>query len=472
MPSRDTSDSSESLTAHVADFIATTRYADIPAEVVQLGKKSILDALAVALSGSVAECSTLIRRYLTGLGIGEGPSTVFGSNLRLSPRFAALANGAAMHADDFDDTWQATPDRYQGVHPTAPVLAAVLAAAEPAGGSGKDVMTACLVGIEVCCRMFDAASARHTLDGLHSTGTSGLLGAAAGAANFLGLTTETTRQALGIAASQTGTLLAQLGTMSKPFHGGLAAECAIVSADLAAMGFTASPVSLETRWGYFQALGGGHEDGRIRGKLGRPWAFADRGVWLKPWPTGSLGHPALTKMLELIAEHDLCPRQVTGIRVRTSESIRDVLFHHRPTSELEAKFSLEFGVAALLLERELTLAHFTDDFVNRPDIQATIERVDYEPFPDADAKAGDYTLVTSFVDVDLDDGRTVGGRIDYGKGSLANPMSDDDVAEKFCACAAFAGWPESRTEEAIELVHRLETIEDVRALTHCFAVQS
>jgi 2-methylcitrate dehydratase PrpD len=462
----------ESLTAHVADFVVNADDADIPPEVVGLVKKSILDTLAVALSGSAAESATLIRRYLSGLGLGEGPATVFGSDLRLAPRFAALANGTAMHADDFDDTWQATPDRYQGVHPTAPVLAAILALAEPAGRSGRDVLTACLVGVEVGCRIFDAADPRHILDGFHSTGTSGMLGAAAGAARLLGLTTETTRQALSITASQTGTLLAQLGTMSKPFHGGLAAECAIVSADLAAMGFTASPVGLETRWGYFQALGGGHDDGRIRGKMGRPWAFADRGVWLKPWPTGSLGHPALTKMIELIAEHDLSPQQVVGIRVRTSKSIHDTLFHHRPKSELEAKFSLEFGVATLLLERELTLAHFTDAFVNRPDIQATIKRVDYEPFPAAEAVAGDYTLVTSFVEVELDDGRTVGGRIDYGKGSLAKPMSDDEVAEKFRSCAAFADWPRAQTEDAIELVNRLETIEDVRTLTRCFAAPS
>ena len=462
----------ESLTAHVADFVVNAGDADIPSEVVDLVKKSILDSLAVALSGSVAESATLIRRYLSGLGLGEGPATVLGSDLRLAPRFAALANGTAMHADDFDDTWQATPDRYQGVHPTAPVLAAVLALAEPASRSGRDVLTACLVGVEVGCRIFDAADPRHILDGFHSTGTSGMLGAAAGVARFLGQTTETTRQTLSITASQTGTLLAQLGTMAKPFHGGLAAECAIVSADLAGLGFTASPVSLETRWGYFHALGGGHDDERIRDKLGRPWAFADRGVWLKPWPTGSLGHPALTKMLELITEHDLGPEQVTGIRVRTSKSIHDTLFHHRPKSELEAKFSLEFGVAALLLERELTLAHFTDAFVNRPDIQATIERVDYQPFADADAKAGNYTLVTSFVEVELDDGRTVGGRIDYGKGSLANPMSEDEVAEKFRACAAFAGWPQARTEEAIELVNRLETVEDVRELTRPLAAQS
>ena len=462
----------ESLTAHVAEFVVTADYVDIPSQVLELCKKSILDTLAVALAGSVAESSTLIRRYLSELGLSEGPSTVFGSGLRLSPRFAALANGAAMHADDFDDTWQATPDRHQGVHPTAPVLAAVLALAEPEGRSGKDVLKASVVGIEACCRLFDAASARHTTDGLHSTGTSAMLGAAAGAANLLGLTVDVTRQVLGIAASQTGTLLAQLGTMTKPFHGGLAAECAVVSADLAAMGFTASPNILETRWGYFQAMGGSHDDDRIRDKLGRPWAFADRGVWLKPWPTGSLGHPSLTKTLDLIVEHDLRLPLIAGIRVRTSESIRDVLFHHSPTSELEAKFSLEFGIAALLLERKLTLRHFTDAFVNRPDVQAAIRLVDYTTFSAAEAEKGNYTLVTSFVEVDLVDGGTVGGRIDYGKGSLANPLSEDEVAEKYRDCASFARWPKAKAERAFELVRGLERLDDVRELTACFAASS
>ena len=471
LPPQNRNEQSESLTAHVANFVAQTDFSDVTPEVAELGKKSILDSLGVALSGSVAESSTLIRQYLSGLGLSEGASTVFGSSLRLSPRFAALGNGVAMHADDFDDTWQATPDRYQGVHPTAPVLAAVLAVAEPAGRPGKDVLKACIVGIEVCCRIFDAENPRQTLDGFHSTGASGMLGAAAGVASLIGLTAVVTRQVLGIAASQTGSLLAQLGTMTKPFHGGLAAECAVVSTDLAAIGFTASPKILETRWGYFQALGGSHDDARIRNKLGRPWAFADRGVWLKPWPTGSLGHPTLTKMLELIAQYDLRVQKVAKIRVRTSKSIHDTLFHHKPKSELEAKFSLEFGVAALLLERKLTLSHFTDEFVSRPEVQAAIDLVDFTAFSAAEAKKANHTLVTSSVDVDLVDGTTVGGRIDYGKGSLANPMSENEVVDKFRDSASYARWPESKTEQAIRLVQGLEQLDDVRELTACFAAE-
>ena len=462
----------ESLTAHVADFIASTGYDDLPPAVVDLCKKSILDTLAVGLSGSVAECSRILGRYLAGLGLAGGESTVIGATQRLPPRFAALANGTATHADDFDDTWQATSDRDQGVHATAPALAAVLALAEPAGRSGKDVLAATAVGIDVCCRLFDAAHPRHTTDGFHSTGTSAMLGAAAAAANLLGLTGEETRRALSLAASQTGTMLAQLGTMAKPFHAGLAAECAVTSVDLAAMGFTASPVILETRWGYFQAAGGGHDDARIRGLLGNPWCFLDRGIWLKPWPTGSLGHPALTKMLEVVTEHDIQPAQVARIRARTSPSIYSVLFHHAPVRELEAKFSLEFGLATLLLERGVTLAHFNDAFVARPEVQAAIGLVDYQSFPEGEAEAGNHTLITSVVEVDLKDGRTIGGRIDYGKGSLANPMSDDEVAEKFRACAAFARWPAAKSEAAIDHAGRLEAIEDVRTLTACFAADA
>ena len=462
----------ESLTAHVAEFITKTRYAEIPPEVVGLAKKAILDALACGLSGSVADCSVLIRRYLGDLGLIKGGATVFGSDMRLPPRFAALANGTSTEADDFDDTWQATPGRDQGVHPTAPALATVMALAEPAGHSGEAVLTATLVGIEVCCRLFDAADPRQMTDGYHSAGTCAMLGAAAGAASLLGLDAETTRRALGIAATQTGTLSANHGTMSKPLHGGLASECAITSIDLAAIGYTASPSILEARWGYFQALGGGHSDERIRGLLGNPWCFVDRGVWLKAWPTGSLSHPAFTKMLELVTEHDLPPADVAGIRVKTSQSIQDVIAFHRPKKGLEGKFSLQFGLASLLLERKVTLGHFTDEFVARPEVQALIERVDYQTFTQAEAKAGDHTLVTTSVEIDLEDGRTLGGRIDYGKGSLANPMSDEEVAEKVLVCADFAGWPRDKAEKAIDLVARLETLENIRPLAACLTVET
>lgn len=462
-------DARESLTAHVARFVVSTTFADIPEEVIALGKKSILDSLACALSGSVAPGSRIVRDYLGRLGLAAGQSAVIGSDRRLPPRFAALANGTAMHADDFDDTYQASPDKIQGLHATVPVLAAVLAMAEPDGRSGKDVLAACHVGIDVGSRIFDAADVKHIANGFHSTGTSGMLGAAAGAANIAGLSFEASRRALSLAATQTGTLLCQLGTMAKPFHSGLAAECAVVSADLAGMGLTACPTALEARWGFFHAEGGRYDDDRIRGKLGNPWTFVDRGQWIKPWPTGSLSHPGFTKMLELVRAHDLKPDQVAKIRVQARRSIHDTLFHHSPKSELEAKFSLEFGLATLLLERKVTFEHISDEFVARPEVQETIRKVEFTPIPDEEAIARGYTLVTTFVEIDLKDGRTVGGRIDYGKGSKANPMSDDEVADKFRDCADYARWPKAKTAKAIDVVRRLETVEDVRELTACFS---
>ncbi len=136
-------EAAQSLTAHVAAFITGTYFDDIPAEVLALGKKSILDALACALCGSVAPVSAILRRYARGIGLAVGQSTVIGSSERLPPRFAALVNATAMHADDFDDTYLASPDKIQGLHATAPVLAAVLALGEAERRSGKDVLAAC-----------------------------------------------------------------------------------------------------------------------------------------------------------------------------------------------------------------------------------------------------------------------------------------------------------------------------------------
>ncbi|MBI4184547.1 MAG: MmgE/PrpD family protein [Proteobacteria bacterium] len=453
------------LTAYVAGFAARTAYADIPAPVVALGKKSILDTLACALSGSVAPGTVILRRYCETLACGGAGVSVIGAGSRLAPRFAALVNGYAMHADDFDDTYQAKPGRYQGVHATAPVLGAVLADAEARGASGKDLLRACHVGIDVASRIFDATDVRHILNGLHATATCGILGAAAGVSNLRGHDPALAAQTLGFVADQAFGLLENLGTMSKAYHSGRPSEYGIVAADLAEAGFSTSPVSLEARWGFFQATGGGCHPDELMGKLGSPWTFADRGQWLKPWPTGSLGHPALTKMQEFVRAHDIKPEQVARVRVKTSENIRHTLFRHRPTSKLEAKFSLEFALATMLLERTVNLFHFTDEFVRRQDVQEFIRKVDYQTYPEAEARAGGYTLVTAFLEVELKDGRKFSGRIDYHKGTLANPMSDDEVADKFRHCAEFAKWPKAKAEDAIAMVRDLETLADVSRLT-------
>jgi 2-methylcitrate dehydratase PrpD len=456
-----------SLTRYVAEFAAMTQWRDIPDEVMHLGKKSILDVLGCALSGSISPTVALLRNYHGSLRAqAGGGSVIIGGEERMPARFAAVINGTAMHVDDFDDTQQAATGKFQGIHPSAPVLAALLAKGEEARGDGRDLLVAYHVGVEVACKLFDATAPQHILGGYHSTGTCGMLGAAAAVGRFTGCDADTMEIALGIAATQASGLSENFGTMSKPFHAGHSADCGIVSAELAALGFTASHGILEARRGFFSAQGGGYEAERIEARLGNPWAFADRGVWLKPWPTGSLSHPGMTLMLELIVDHGIEATGVEHIELTTSENIHRTLLHHRPKNELEAKFSLEFCLAGLLAERTLTLSCFTDDFVTRPDIQALIERVDYRTFSEAQAREEGYTIVTTFIDITMKDGRVFKGRRNFGKGSLADPMTDAEVEAKFRACAVFAGWPDVKSERVIDLAWNLENA-GIEELARC-----
>jgi 2-methylcitrate dehydratase PrpD len=453
------------LTSYVASFIAKTRYGNIPAAVRELGKKSILDGLGLALAGSVAKSGALVRRHLTGLGCARGAATVIGSALRLPPRFAAFANGIGVHADDYDDTQLAVAaDRVYGLltHPTAPVLPAVLAVAEATRRSGRDLLTAYSVGVEVESKIAEAISPRHYQHGFHSTATCGCFGAAAGLANLAGLAPGVAVTALGIAGSLAAGLRENFGTMMKPFHAGRAAESGVLAVEFAGLGYTATPVILEAPRGFFRAAGGGYDEGAIRGKLGQPWTFADPGVSIKPHPSGSLTHPGMTKMLELIRTHDIRPGQVVSVKVGTNQNMPNALIHHRPTTELQAKFSMEFCMAILLLERKGGLNEFTDEIVNRADVRAMIGKVNFGVDPEAEA-AG-YDKMTTILEITLRDGRVIRDRADFGKGSPAIPMSYDEVADKFRECAAYSRWPKARAERVVETVRHLEAVKDVREL--------
>jgi len=461
-----------SLTSDVARFIIATKSRRIPADVMRLGKRSILDGLGLALAGNAAESGRLVRAYLAKLVRSTARGcTVIGTNLKLPARFAAFANGIAIHADDYDDTQLAVAkDRVYGLltHPTAPALPPALALGEQDDRSGLDVLTAYQIAVEVETKIAEAINPRHYDHGFHSTATMGAIGAAAAAARLMGLDLEQTRRALGIAASQSAGLRENFGTMTKPFHPGRSAESGIVAAEFAAMGWTATPIVLEAGRGFFQAAGGGYEAQAIKGKLGNPWTFAFPGVSIKPHPSGSLTHPGMGLMLDLIRAHDIRPEQVKRVRVGTNRHMPNALIHHRPTDELQAKFSMEFCMAILLLDRKAGLAEFTDEVVNRRDVRQMIEKVQFGVHPQAEA-AG-YEKMTTIIDIELEDGRTIDGRADFGKGSPANPMSDDELAAKFRECAAWGGLPKPNAEKIVDVVFNLEKLKSIRELTRLLAI--
>lgn len=452
------------LTRDVADFIISTDFDDIPADVLDLAKKSILDGFGLALAGSVAESGSMIKRYLETIG-APGKAIVIGTDRQTAGRFAAFANGVAIHADDFDDTQLAVAaDRVYGLltHPTAPCLPAAFAEAQVRGLGGREFVTAYVIGIDVECKIAEAISPRHYQHGFHATATCGPFAAAGAVGHLRNFNRDTMVRALGIAGSQSGGLRENFGTMTKPFHAGRAAEAGIVACDLAELGWTATDKILEAPRGFFQAHGGGYEVDAIRGKLGSPWSFADPGISIKPHPSGSLTHPGMTLMLDLIAKHQITAEEVVKVDVGTNHNMLNALIHHRPQDELQAKFSMEFCLAILLVEGQAHLQEFADEIVLRPDVRQMIERVNFHVHPEAE-KAG-YDKMTTIITIRLRDGRTLSGRSDFGKGSPANPFSWEEVGEKFYRCAEFAHWPRNKAEDIIALVEELELLGSLKDL--------
>src|SRR5467141_2678702 len=456
---------SPGLTDYVGRFVATTKYEDIPPEVIELGKKSILDGLGLALAGSMARTGALCRQYLENLGVCDGKATIIGSARKTSPRFAAFVNAVSIHADDFDDTQLAVAkDRVYGllVHPTVPVLPAALALAERGGVSGKELMLAYHLGVEVECKIAEAISPRHYQDGFHSTGTCGPFGSAAASAKLLRFDLSKTLNAFGLAASHSGGLRENFGTMTKPFQAGRSAESGLESAELVALGWSAAEQILEADRGFFHAFGGSYDPAAIMGRLGKPWTFVSPGISLKPYPSGSLAHPAMTELARLIDVHKLRPAEVEKLDVGANHQMTTTLLHHRPKTGLEAKFSMEFCMAILLLRGKAGLSEFSDQVVQQADVQEMVGRINF--YVDPEAESAGYDKMTSLLKIHLKDGRVLAGRGDFAKGSPANPMTFDEAATKFRGCAHYAEWPRDKTENLITYTRALESMSDIRVL--------
>ena len=445
------------LTESVATFVSERTLAQVPAHVRHLAKRSIVDGVGLAVAGRRSEAAELAHAELSSYGLRSGDAIALGCAHALPARFAAFAMGLAIHAHDFDDTQLAVaPDRVYGLltHPTATVLAAVLAVAQRERATGADVLRAFLLGTEAEMKISEAIAPRHYADGFHSTATVGTLGAAAGVASLLGLDPARTAIALGIAGSQAAGLRENFGTMTKPFHAGRAAESGVLAADLAARGFTAAPNVLEGPRGFFSAAGGGYDPSAIDGRLGSPWTFESPGVSIKPHPSGVLSHPGMAALEALIAEHDLQPEQVLRITVGAGRHMPNALIHHRPTDELQAKFSMEFCLAVLLIERRAGLAEFTDEVVNRPDVQEMIRRVEFGVDPEADA-AG-YNAITTIVRVETTAGQILEARRSFPRASPQDPWTDEQLLEKYLGCTRWGGVPDSAGREAAARLFALE----------------
>ena len=316
--------------------------------------------------------------------------------------------------------------------------------------------------MEVACKMAEAINPHHYRNGFHSTGTIGIFGAAAAAAKLYGLDVEATRHALGIAGSKSSGIRVAFGTMTKPYHAGAAGQGGVVAAKLAQLGYKTDADALDGPWGYFQVAGGGVEPEAIRGKLGNPYSLVEPGVSIKPYPCGSLSHPSMDALLDLIIEHDIRPETVSAVRLGTTSNVLAALRYPEPINELEAKFSLQFCLAILVIERKGGIAQFTDETVMRRDVREMMARV--EPYLHQGLEAEGFQRIRSLVEVELKDGSRFTKEASTSRGTPDRPKSREELADKFHDCAQ--GLLSSGAEKKVlELIYGLDDLPQVSALT-------
>jgi len=443
-------------TSHLAEFVTKSRWEDCPAEAVEAARRAILDCLGVMLAGSVEPAARLVTDVARAEG-GSPLATVVGTPLRTGAVWAALANGTAAHALDFDDTNFAMMG-----HPSAPVLAAALAAGELPLADGRALVHAFLLGFEVETTMAAVMNPPHYEKGFHATGTLGTMGAAAAAGRLLGLDPGQTRAALALAASQASGLKENFGTMTKPFHAGHAARSGVLAALLAREGFTASEQAIEGPQGYFAVLGAGKREEQHLESLGAPWKILTSGVAVKPYPSCACTHSIIENALELQRTHRITPEQIAEVTVGVHAAVPRILIHSRPRSGLEAKFSGEFSAAAALCEGRVGMATFRDDKTDDPAIAKLMRRVRLVVDPEipGDMERHMWTRVT----VRFQDGREVSIAPRPVPGHPELPLSKDQLREKFMDCARLV-LSEDRADTVRQMLEELDACPDLRSLT-------
>ena len=437
----------------LARFVAGTDR--VPDDALLQAKRCLLDTLGVALAGSREESARTVARWLGDQG-GRPEASVLGRTLRLPAADAALANGTAAHALDFDDV--SLPMRG---HPSAPLLPAVLALGEAAGSSGRDLLTAFALGFEVEAKLGRAIGGAHYALGWHATSTLGALGAAAACARLLRLDAGRAQTALGIAASLASGLQQNFGSMTKPLHAGWAARSGVVAAQLAARGLTAGAEAIEGPSGFLRARSGGAgPDLAPFEALGQPFEIVSPGVGVKLYPCCYATHRAVDAVLELRAAHGIEPVGVARVRVEVNRGGLMPLRAEPSATGLEAKFSLEYCLAAALLDGRLGLSSFADEAVRRPAVSELMAKVKAgEGEEAAEFPIGGYAEVR----IALSDGSEYGTRVDVPRGDPSRPLSWGELAAKFRDCAAAVFSAEAR-EQALALVEGLEDLADVTGL--------
>ena len=417
------------LTRTFGRFASELAFDALPPSAVAPVKVGFTDCIAVMLAGVREPVAQIVKTTLVRTD-PNGEARIFLGHERASAVDAALANGAAAHALDYDDV------ALSG-HPSAVLVPAIMAEAEAIGASGRAAIAAYVAGYELWAHLIERDPDPYHRKGWHPTAVLGPVAAAAAIANLRRLDAEQAATAIAIAASMSAGLVANFGTMTKPYHAGRAAAAGIAAARLAQAGMTASLDAIEHPLGLLAALSPHNRVDRDTPieDLGRNWRVAELGVNVKKYPICYATHRSIDAILDLAKAHDLKAADITQVDVSIGRTQATMLKNHRPQTGLEAKFSIEFAMASSLITRRTGLSELTDEFVLRPDVQTMMQKV---AITQTDTVAADDPsfAVSDRVEVALNDGRRLASpEVTVARGHWSVPLSTDDLWAKFSDCA-------------------------------------
>ncbi len=447
------------LSQEIAEYIFRTRYEDLPGSVISKAKDCIIDTIGVSLYGSKFEASKIALSVISQSTEREQAGTsVLGKRKKIFPPLAAFVNGIMAHVADFDDVLTVLRG-----HPSCVVLPSSLAACESAGKNGKDLLTSFVIGVEVAAKLGSLISWEQSMVGWHVTGTIGTIAAVAAASKGLALSVDKITNAIGISASSASGLRVNFGSMTKSYHAGHAAMMGVLASELAEKGFDSSPTSLEDDQGFAKVFGYSGEISSFTELPGKDYALNN--IILKPYPSCAGTHTAIDAILRIRDQNRFELKDIMEIDAYVPPSLLNVTFHHNPSTNLEAKFSLEYCISSALIFGRVGIDQFEGDSVENPEVRGLMRRVKIIPEPEMESSAREKGVLSpARVHLRLRDGKEFSEMVWEAKGGPSNPMSRDEIRDKFKRCARGI-LSDSNIEETLNAIEHLETVERVSDLT-------
>lgn len=445
------------LTADLGAFLAGLRYEHIPSDAFTLVRDGFTDTIGVIMVGVPEPVVDIVRRTLMPVSTtGEARACL--SALRTAAPDAALVGGTAAHAHDYDD-------QSLSGHPSAVLVPAIIAEAETLGLDGRAMVTAYVAGYEVWAELLRRDGNYHR-KGWHPTSVLGTIAAAAAGAVLHRLPAERAATALAIAASHAGGLASNFGTMTKPYHAGLAARAGLISARLARAGMTAGADTLENAQGFLHAFSPGESDRTSPARVGVDWAVIRQRHCIKKYPTCYFMHRSFDAARRLLAGRDLRAADIAEIVVTMGKGQTAVLVNERPRTGLEAKFSEQFAMAAAVILGRMGVDDLTDANAVRADMQAFYPKVTLVGVDESDPRDPAHSLTES-VRIRLASGEVLdSGPVATIKGHAYDPLTRDELWTKFRDCTARTHG-DDEAARLFEQLQSVETLASARALPTC-----